>query len=118
MSRPRFLADHNFNDNIIEGVARKEPLIEIVKCREVGLERSPDDEILSYAAENGFIVLTHDVNTMADFAYQRLTKGEHIQGLFLVIQDRPIGPIIENLILVWSITDAEEWQDRVRFLPV
>jgi len=39
-------------------------------------------------------------------------------GVFIVDQRDPIGPVIEDLLSIWSITDAEEWADRVTFLPL
>jgi len=50
MSRPRFLADQDFNEHIIRGVLRREPVIDLVRLRDVGLERHPGAEILAYAA--------------------------------------------------------------------
>jgi hypothetical protein len=47
MSRPRFLADQDFNEHIITGVIRREPAIEFVRLRDVGLERRPDSEVLA-----------------------------------------------------------------------
>lgn len=41
-----------------------------------------------------------------------------MRGLFVVQQDSPIGPIIENLILIWSATDADEWIGQIRYLPI
>jgi hypothetical protein len=39
MSQPRFLADQDFNEHIIAGVLRREPAIEFVRLRDVGLDR-------------------------------------------------------------------------------
>lgn len=38
MSRPRFLADQDFNENVLRGVQRLEPAIEFLRLRDVGLE--------------------------------------------------------------------------------
>jgi hypothetical protein len=37
MSRPRFLADHDLNEHLVTGVLRREPTIEFLRVREVGL---------------------------------------------------------------------------------
>lgn len=118
MSRPRFLADHDLNEHLIDGVLRREPGIEFIRTRDVGLSDRPDPEILAYAAGQGLIVVSHDVNTMPAHAYSRLAAGEPVAGLFLVRQTRAIGPIIDSLVLIWSASEAEEWQDDIRFLPV
>src|SRR5437879_10730185 len=72
MSRPRFLADQDFNEHIIQGVLRREPAIEFVRLRDLGLEGLSDPEILVYAVVENRIVVSHDVNTMSAAAHIRL----------------------------------------------
>jgi len=42
MSRPRFLADHDLNDHIVDGLLRREPVLEFVRAREAGIADLPD----------------------------------------------------------------------------
>jgi hypothetical protein len=74
--------------------------------------------VLEWAAHRKLIILSHDVNTMSANAYARIARGEFMAGLLLVRQ-QPIAmrAIIENLVLIWSASDAEEWYGKVRFLP-
>jgi Domain of unknown function (DUF5615) len=118
MSRPRFLADHDLNEQIIDGVLRREPSIEFIRTRDVGLSDRPDPEILEYAATQDLIVVSHDVNTMPAHAYARLAASQRLAGLLMVRQTRAIGPVIASLVLIWSASEAEEWRDNVHFLPV
>ena len=53
MSRPRFLADHDLNEHIVDGVLRREPAIEFIRAREIGLHIGPDLEILEHALSKG-----------------------------------------------------------------
>src|SRR5262245_54138416 len=64
-----------------------------------------------------FLVISHDVNTMAVCAYERIEAEKPMGGLFMVHQWKPIGPVIDSLILIWAASEAEEWRDRVVFLP-
>ena len=118
MSRPRFLADQDLNEHIISGVLRHEPSIEFLRLRDIGLGRRADADILSHAAAQGLLVVSHDVNTMIDQAFSRLAAGELLSGLFMVRQRSPIAPVIESLVLIWSASEAEEWQGQVVFLPL
>src|SRR5882724_6272414 len=102
MSRPRFLADQDFNEHIVRGVQREEPAVEFVLARDVGAGEQPDADVLAYAAVEGLIVVSHDVNTMTAAAFARLAAGEPMDGLFLVHQRSPLAPIIESLILIWA----------------
>jgi hypothetical protein len=118
MSRPRFLADHDLNEHIVDGVQRREPALEFVRARDVGLSERLDEDVLAYAAQHGLIVVSHDVNTMTNAAYAILDAGGAMHGLLMVQQTKPIGPIIDSLVLIWSASEAEEWIGQVRFLPL
>jgi hypothetical protein len=115
MSRPRFLADHDLNEHIIAGVRRREPTLEFLHARDIGLSEKPDAEILQYAAEQGLLTVSHDGNTMPTAAFHRIADGNTFPGLFMVHQSTPIRTIIENILLVWSASDAEEWANQVIF---
>jgi hypothetical protein len=118
MSRPRFLADNDLNDAIVLGTLRREPAIEFARLRDLGLERLPDLEVLRFAAREGWIVVSHDVNSMTAAAYSILSAGEPIGGLFLVHQSAAIAPTLASLTLIWSESEAEEWIGLVEFLPL
>lgn len=118
MSRPVFLINHDFNDHILRGVLRREPLIKFVKARDVGLDQSDDNAILDYAAKKQMIVLSHDVNTMSAAAYSRIENSDPMNGLLLVHQKTALAPIIDDIILIWSSSEGEEWVNEVRFLPL
>ena len=118
MSRPRCLADHDLNEHIIDGVQRREPALEFVRARDVGMNNRIDAEVLAYAASRGYLVVSHDVNTMPKAAQGLLDAGEKMTGLLMAQQTKPIGPVIETLVLIWSASEAEEWDGHVRFLPL
>jgi uncharacterized protein DUF5615 len=118
MSRPRFLADHDLNEQIMTGVLRREPALEFVRARDIGMSEHLDDEVLAYAADNGFIVVSHDVNTMPSAAYGRMSSGQKMSGLLMVKQSDPVGVIISCLIVIWSASEAKEWENQVCFLPL
>ncbi len=83
MSRPRFLADHDLNQRIIDGTLRREPTIEFIRARDVMLHDRSDPEVLEYAALHGFLVVSHDVNTMPGHAFARLAAGQPLAGLLM-----------------------------------
>ncbi|SRR2546427_10790564 len=117
MSRPRFFADHDLNEHIVHGVLRREPAIEFLRARDVGLHERSDAEVLEYAATHQLIIVSHDVNTMPATAYSRIRIGTPVADLLMVKQSDPGGMIIEDLILIWSASAAEEWQKCREFSP-
>lgn len=116
MSVVRYLADHDLNRKIRDGVLRIEPSIEFLRARDVGAGTWLDDQVLAYAAERGLIVVSHDVNTMTAAAYQRVIAGLPMAGLLLAVQQRPLKTAIDELVLIWSATEFEEWKDRVQYI--
>jgi hypothetical protein len=118
MSRPRFLADQDFNEHILQGAERREPGLECVRVRDIGLQNRSDSEILDYAAAHGFIVVSHDVNTMTAAAYTRVAAAQPMNGLLLANQRDPVAEIIEDLILIAVATEAGDWTNQVCFLPL
>ena len=96
----------------------KVPTPATIRAREVGLKDRSDPEVLAYAAEHGFLLVSHDVNTMVGHAFARIAPGQEMPGLLMVQQSEPIGPVIDALVLIWSASEAEEWAGQVRFLPL
>ena len=118
MSRPRFFADHDLNEHIVDGVLRREPALEFIRARDVGMDGRPDTEVLEYAATQGLIIVSHDVNTMPGHAQTRLAAGKSVAGLLMVRQTQPIAVVIDSLVLIWSASEAAEWHGQIQFLPL
>jgi Domain of unknown function (DUF5615) len=118
MSQPQFLADHDLNEHIVAGILRREPALILIRARDIGMHERSDAEVLEYAAEQQLIVVSHDVNTMPAAAFTRIRTGLPVADLLMVKQSDPVGIIIDDLILIWSASEAEEWQNQVCFLPL
>lgn len=118
MSRPRLLADHDLNEQIITGVSRREPAVSFSTLRALGLQSSADREVLEFAASEALVVISHDANTMTAAANARIVARLPMSGLVIAPQRARIGMVIEDLILIWAATDADEWPDRIEFLPL
>lgn len=70
------LSDENFNADIIRGLQRRIPAIDVLRVQEIGLASTPDPEILARAASEGRVLLTHDRETLLHFAYERVRAGQ------------------------------------------
>lgn len=112
----RFLADENFDRRIVEGLRRKQPTIDIQTAKEAGLLGEHERIGRAYAAEHGRVLLSHDTSTMPGYLYARLADGQHSPGVLLVLQEAPIGPAIEDVLLVWDLSEPEEWRDACNYL--
>ena len=118
MSTVRFLADHDLNEQIVGGVCRREPAIEFLRVRDLGMQSRSDSEILDFANRERLVVVSHDVNTMTAAAAQRLAESQGMSGLLMVPQSSPISAVIDSLALIWSVSESDDWCDQVMFLPL
>jgi predicted nuclease of predicted toxin-antitoxin system len=55
-------ADENINRDIVRGLLRTQPNLDIVRAQDVGLSGADDGAILEWTAREGRVLLTHDVN--------------------------------------------------------
>jgi len=118
MSVPRFLADEDLRQDILDAALRQSPRMQFQRVTEVGLKSAPDSRVLEFAASAGLLVVSHDVNTMSAAAKERIEDGLPMSGLFLVPQDRDTGAVAKSLHLIWSASEAEEWAGRIVYLPL
>jgi predicted nuclease of predicted toxin-antitoxin system len=56
----RLAADENFNGDIVRGLLRRNPKLDIVRVQDVGLSGADDPSVLQSAADRGRILVTHD----------------------------------------------------------
>ncbi len=113
-----FLVDQNFNEDIVDGLTRREQGLEFTRARDAGLAEAPDPAVLEWAAAHGLVLLTHDRKTVPSFAYARVANGLPMPGVFLVSADMPIGKAIKELLLAVHCLTAEDCTNRVTYFPL
>ena len=52
----RLAADENFNGDIVRGLLRRNPKLDIVRVQDVGLSGADDPSVLQWAADQGRIL--------------------------------------------------------------
>jgi|SRR6185295_1736817 len=114
----RLIADENFDFRIVVGLRRRMPNLDIVRVQDVGLYGADDPAVLAWAAEEGRVLLTHDVATMSNFAYERVLAGKAMPGVFKVRRSLPIAKVIEDLLLLTAASLEGEFEGEVFYLPL
>lgn len=114
----RFAADENFNRDIVRGLVRRKPDLDIVRVQDVGLAGADDPTVLEWAAVQGRVVITHDVSTLTKHAYDRVTAGRPMPGVFEVVSSASVGSAIDDLLLLAECSHEGEWEGQVRYLPL
>lgn len=113
-----FLSDENFNNDIVRGLRLRLPTVSVVRVQDVGLMEALDPAILAWAADDGRILLTHDVSTVTKYAYERVERALRMPCVFEVNSQSPVGAIIEELLLIAECSLPDEWEGQVHYLPL
>jgi len=113
----RFQADADFDLTILLATLRREPTIDFRTSIAAGLPGLPDPDVLRLTARDGRVLVTHDRRTMPRF-FGAFISQETSPGLLLIPQSLGIAAAVEELIMIWSATEAEEWVNRICVLPL
>jgi len=114
----RFLADENLNNHIIRGIKLRDSEIDIIRIQDIGLSGTDDPTVIEYALRENRILLTHDVDTIPRFAYNRIRVGKEIPAIFIIRQDIWISQVIENILLIYECCDETELKGKILYLPI
>lgn len=113
----KLLADENFDNAIVRGLLRRKPTLDIVRVQDVDLSGEDDPTILEWAAEEGRVLLTHDVTTITRYAYDRVKQSQSMPGVIEVRTDAPIGRVIEDVLILVECSQEGELEGQVQYLP-
>jgi hypothetical protein len=113
----RFQADADLNAEIVVGVLRREPSIDFQTADEANLRQVPDPEVLTLAAQEGRILVTHDRRTMPRHFADVILHHSN-PGVFIIAQTMSVRVAIEELVLVWAASASEEWRNLIVELPL
>jgi Domain of unknown function (DUF5615) len=117
VSQVRFQADWNLNHIIVQAAQRREPALDLQTAHAASLLGVSDPDVLERAAREGRLLVTHDFHDMpqhfATFIQERTSAG-----VLLVPQRLPIVAVVEDLLLIWAATEAEDWHNCITSLPL
>jgi len=114
----RYAADENFNNDIVRGLRRRTTQLDIVRVQDFGLSGADDPTVLAWCADQKRVLLSHDVRTLAGYAYDRASRGLPQPGVFEVDRSLPMSRVIDDLLILAEASRDGEWEGQVRFLPI
>ena len=115
--RAKFLGDVNLNRRIVEGILRRKSLADFQLAEEPELSGKSDLEVLETAASLQRILVTHDRKTMPN-AFGKFVERRESSGLLIIPQKMGLRAAIEELLLIWAASEAEEWINQMATLPL
>ena len=113
----RFQTDADLNQLILHAVIRREPTLDFQTAAAAGFTGLRDPEVLALAAREGRVLVTHDQKTMPR-PFAAFIAAETSPGMLIMPQQLPVATAVEDVLLIWSTRDAEEWRNTIRFPPL
>lgn len=114
----KFLADENLDYRIFKGLQLVLPELDLVRVQDTEIYQASDPEVLEWAARENRIVITHDVQTMTRFAYERIKNGLSTPGVIEIRKVTPIGQVIEELSVMIGAGSPDDFENQVRYIPI
>ena len=112
------IADENFNNTIVRGLLRIKPNLDVLRVQDVGLFSADDPTVLEWAAKEDRILLTHDVATVTQYAYERVNAGKYMPGVIEVSRKVPLGIAIEDILFIAEACEHGELEGQILYLPM
>jgi Domain of unknown function (DUF5615) len=114
----RLASDADVHGDIIRGLHRRLPDLDLVRAPDALPEGTSDLDVLAWAAAEDRVLITNDRNTMVGCAYRRMADGQPVPGLIATTRHQSIGAAIEDILLIAEYMPEEELRDQVVvFLP-
>ena len=113
----RYQADADLNQAIVTGVLRQESNIDFQTAYQAQLSSLTDLEVLALAAGQKRILVTHDRQTMP-YHFAQFLVTHQSSGVLIVSKRLEIKTVVDELILIWSASEAEEWINRLAKIPL
>jgi len=117
--KTRLLLDENVSPRVKTALLRLNPTIDVLR---VGDPTTPplgtlDPEVLRFVDFSQRMLITFNRISMPAHLEAHWVTGGHIWGLFWVRPETSIGRLAEELHLFWEASEAEEWIDRIGWIP-
>jgi hypothetical protein len=118
--RPRFLFDEHLSHAIGEQLRRLQPDIEVLYIGDFGAppKSTPDPDILIWAEQNSFLLITNDHGTMSTHLADHLATGRSCPGIICLKRDPPMSQIIDSLHTIWGASEMEEYANFISYIPI
>ena len=117
MSQVRFQADWNLNHIIVQAAQRREPTLDFQTAHAASLLGISDSEVLRRATREGRLLVTHDFHDMPQH-FAAFIQEQTSAGVLLVPQRLPVAMVVEDFLLIWAATEAEDCHNCLTSLPL
>ncbi|MGO8818588.1 MAG: DUF5615 family PIN-like protein [Terriglobia bacterium] len=113
----RLLIDENLDQRILRGLQLHCPGLVYAVVQETGLAGAPDATLLEWAAQNEYVLVTHDRGTMLRAAQQRMHSDRRVAGLVIIKKELPLSRAIHDLELLLECSAQGDVENQIVFIP-
>lgn len=113
----RLQADANLKQAIVTAVRRRESRLDFQTAGAAQLEGLSDTEVLAVAAREARVLVSHDRRTLPRH-FAEFIEHDPSPGVVIVPQSLDIASAVEEILLIWHASTAEEWRNRIVYLPL
>jgi len=115
----RFLLDENMSPRQVGAVLRRNSAIDIVRVGSPGMPPlgTPDPDILVFCEAEQRLLVTKNHYSMPGHIADHFAAGRHHWGVFRLSRDLTLSQLAEQIEIFWEASEAEEWRDRLEYIP-
>ena len=115
----RFLLDENLDPKLNITTLRLNPTVDILRVGDQGVPAlsTADPELLSFCEIAQRVLVTADRTTVPDHINAHSLADRHVWGVCFVRDGFSIYRIAQELLLIAEASTAEEWLDRIEWIP-
>lgn len=116
----RFLLDENISPRLKVALLRFDPTIDVLRVGDPGAPAlgTPDPDLLEYLQVSGRMLVTFNRASMPKHIQVHWANGGHLWGVLWIRRGTPISQVARELFLVWQASNADEWIDRLEWIPL
>ncbi|MHB1426372.1 MAG: DUF5615 family PIN-like protein [Gemmataceae bacterium] len=114
----RLLIDEDVHGDMVDGLRRRQPTLDLVRVHDVGLRHTPDPILLEWAAQQGSVVVSVDKKTLAVDAWDRVARGLPMPGVAILRILLTIGQAIHEVEIIALAGNPDDFHDQVIYLPL
>jgi hypothetical protein len=115
----KWLADECFDNDIVRGLLRRSPGLDLIRAQDVVETAGKDDEkLLEWASKHKRVVLTHDLATMVPALLHRQQQVSGCPPIVLAPDSLSVGAVIEDILLLDQCSEDSDWAAGVVYLPL
>jgi hypothetical protein len=120
MSRFQYLLDEHVDPALQKALISRSPDITVWRLGDPGAPApgTLDPDILIWCEKQAFSLITNNRASMPMHLRDHLAAGRQVPGIFTLNPEMSIGQTVEELLLIWSAAESEEYVDQLNYLPV